>query len=1233
MRSNYKSLVTSLLLIISFVSFSQENCSNGIDDDSDGLIDLNDSDCSCNTGNISLVQNPSFEANSGCPTTYQQFSNVSSWVKGNSESIDYLNTCGFTRYTGVPFPTGNGVAGCFYLEDRLRYIGQCLPSPITSGTNYTLNFKVNALSIDNAGNMLDAMVGGLCGFNYNSIPYPVTIALYGTSNCSDLPWAGTGSPIGNGNWVLLGQVTYSPADTLWTDLSINFTPSTNIAAIAIGPPTTQISNFPIYAEGGNGNIGCFPYIEYDDILLNTANQVTDVEISKTGTYCGGNLILNATCNIPGGTWQWYRNGIALSGETSANLQVSTNNYGVGKYIARYFVNGNCYTEYSLLQLPTNIHTDFATGTSCMVNIVACTDLSFAGSFPIAAWSWDFGDGNTDTVQNPVHRYNTNGTFNIRLIITTNEGCKDTIIKPQVVNKPTPFDVTTCSCSGLGISLIPNHSFEDHSCCPTNYSQLNCADTWIQASDATSDYWNTCGSIQMDYNPPLPPPDGNGFAGYIDMGPSYKEYIGACLVQPMLAGKSYNLTFQMASTSAASFAFWGATSCADLPFPGMSCPQGVGTWDILTQQTIPLGGGTWHQVSMSLTLTQDIYAVLLGPDCGPGPGGIGYYYVDNLNLSSSFLQPVDIQGSYCSNDVILKSGPTSDTFNLEYQWFKNGIELVGETDTLLNVSANGYGIGDYQIMGVYRDGCDVSPKFHVDTAYIDFDTSTVLSCPNVQNGQILVSSITGVGNTAPYLFQLGNNTPTTDSTFINLIPGSYMVKVIDSKGCKDSALVILDSFPNATALFTADSACIGGSNIFTDNSTITSGSITNWDWNFGDSAPIGITQNTSHTYASAGTWNVKLVTTSDHGCKDSITHDVSVFALPTANAGSSQFVCEGESLTLAGSIGGTATSGKWTGGTGTFAPNDSTLNAVYTPSAAEYAADSVALALTTNDPIGPCSPSLSNVTFHFYKKPVINFAAVTPQGCPIHCTDFTNSSTVETGSTITTWDWSFGDGSENATSQTPSHCYTNPGYYDITLTATTNHSCSDTLTKPQHVHVFNVPIAAFTPEPYHATILDPSIIFSNQSSSDVTYWNWNFGDGTSTSPDTANPEHHYPEGVINSYTTTLIVHNADGCYDTTAQTVFVDPEFAFYIPNTFTPNGDGINDSFNGSGIGIIKYDLWIFDRWGNMIFHTLDLNDNWTGKANNGSDEAQIDVYVWKVKLTDIFKKQHNYIGTVNLLK
>ncbi len=385
--------------------------------------------------------------------------------------------------------------------------------------------------------------------------------------------------------------------------------------------------------------------------------------------------------------------------------------------------------------------------------------------------------------------------------------------------------------------------------------------------------------------------------------------------------------------------------------------------------------------------------------------------------------------------------------------------------------------------------------------------------------------------------------------------------------------------------------------------------------------------------TASTTTTYTLTVTASGCSSTDLVDVVVNAVTIVNAGSTQRVCPGASITLAGSVGGSATSGTWSGGTGTYAPDNTTLTAVYTPSTAEYAADSVILTLTTNDPAGPCTFSSSNVTFRFYQIPLVDFTADSITGCKIHCTNFNSLTMIVAPDNITGLIWDFGDGTAASTVPNPTHCFSQTGYYDIQLIATSNHGCLASLIKTHFIHIFLDPIAEFNPTPYPATIIDPTITLNNQSSSDVNYWYWDFGDGTHLSPNTASPVHVYPNDTAGHFTATLIVRNSDGCYDTIAHDIYLGTGFSFFIPNAFTPNGDKINEYFFGAGVGIIKYDMWIFDRWGNNIFHGLNLNDKWDGKANNGAEIAQMDVYVWKVELTDVYNKKHNYIGTVTLVK
>lgn len=199
-----------------------------------------------------------------------------------------------------------------------------------------------------------------------------------------------------------------------------------------------------------------------------------------------------------------------------------------------------------------------------------------------------------------------------------------------------------------------------------------------------------------------------------------------------------------------------------------------------------------------------------------------------------------------------------------------------------------------------------------------------------------------------------------------------------------------------------------------------------------------------------------------------------------------------------------------------------------------------------------------------------------------------------------------------------------------------------------------PNANFTPNPQVANILDPSVMFIDLSSPNVITWQWDFGDG-STGSTTESPIHTYEaEGT---YLVTLIVTNASGCMDTIQQTVRVEGYSTIYVPNSFTPNGDALNELFYAKGQGMKEYNIWIFDRWGNMIWdcHYKGENTSWDGEGQEGMSSAckwdgkiapggadmsgaskqltSEDVYVYVITYHDVQNTNYKLIGNVSVVK
>jgi gliding motility-associated-like protein len=185
-----------------------------------------------------------------------------------------------------------------------------------------------------------------------------------------------------------------------------------------------------------------------------------------------------------------------------------------------------------------------------------------------------------------------------------------------------------------------------------------------------------------------------------------------------------------------------------------------------------------------------------------------------------------------------------------------------------------------------------------------------------------------------------------------------------------------------------------------------------------------------------------------------------------------------------------------------------------------------------------------------------------------------------------------------------------------------------------------PTAAFMPQPQILTILYGPVFFidnSTDNSTAIIDWQWNFGDNTGFGyiPD---PTHLYSD--TGTYLVTLIVTDKNGCKDTTSDTVKVKDIFTFYIPNAFTPNNGMLNNYFYPQGINVdpTSFDMAIYDRWGNQMFHTTEWMANrsagWNGTKNNSGafSDAVTDVYVYRIQLKEKNGTRHEYIGNITVL-
>lgn len=473
MTATLRTVIVFFVLLFSSVLYAQEDCNNGIDDDGDGLIDLNDPECICSTTPIpSIIPNPSFEFYTTCPTMesepgLSQLDYAFPWIQSTFATSDYFNNCGWVAGALIDaglnnFPDGEAAVGGIYMSGWREYIGTTLLSTMFAGNNYQLTFDATAVCMDNLGNST--------GYNVN-IMQPVNITLYGCTNGNNLPLATTAAPsVFDPTWIVIGHVTFTPAQS-WHQLTINFTPTVNINAIMIGAPTVLPTSYPSIFTSEQSI--CIPYFAYDNLLLNDAS-LFNVNISQTGSYCSGDLVL--VSNIENGsitspTYQWYKDGVAIIGATNATYTVPSEPENIGRFNVKVSTASNCFISTAKYIDLTLLNTEIdAVATPTCVNTGTITIQT-----PGDAYSFDSG---MTWTTDPFKENLTPGNYYIR--IKNDDGCM--LYKQVTVNEillPPPTYTTTppvCGTNGSITITTPanEYSFNNGITWTTNPVAINLA---------------------------------------------------------------------------------------------------------------------------------------------------------------------------------------------------------------------------------------------------------------------------------------------------------------------------------------------------------------------------------------------------------------------------------------------------------------------------------------------------------------------------------------------------------------------------------------------------------------------------------------------------------------------------------------------------------------------------------------------------------------------------------------
>ncbi len=475
----------------------------------------------------------------------------------------------------------------------------------------------------------------------------------------------------------------------------------------------------------------------------------------------------------------------------------------------------------------------------------------------------------------------------------------------------------------------------------------------------------------------------------------------------------------------------------------------------------------------------------------------------------------------------------------------------------------------------------------------------------------------------------NSSDTSSTKTVNpSVNTTYIVEVKNSQGCTDTAMATVVLYPSPIADFNPDGACLNQAITFNDLSAFSGGIINGWSWDFGDGTAQVFIQNPVHLYANLGTYLVTLIVTTAGGCVDTISKNIVVHPLPQAlfTAGKG---CKGSIVPFTDQ---STTSGSdalllWSWDFGDGSPLNNNHNTFHQYN--NVGSFTTHLLVISN--FG-CRDSTTQVVV--INPPLVgNFTASDTVGCSPLCVNFQNQFIIPAGSHAS-YLWDFGDGSPFDLSSNPKHCFINNSLslsqtFSVSLTVTPDTGCVTTVSKTNYITVVPSPIADFTVDPSTTSILFPIISFTNLSSGENA-WNWNFGD-LSLSSIINPPPHTYAD--TGTYNVTLIVSNQFSCSDTAVRPISIEADWSFYIPSSFTPNGNGINDKFQGYGFGIIEYEMLIFDRWGNKVYQTADYNLPWDGMVNHSKETEISEVYVYQFNIKNVKRQKHSYRGIVTLVR
>lgn len=1013
-----------------------------------------------------------------------------------------------------------------------------------------------------------------------------------------------------------------------------------------------------------------------------------------GGVCGYDYQLNAIASVGTGFWSVLNGPGILSFTDVSSPTTSINSDVYGDYqLIWYEDNGYGCEDEDTVVVSFNL---VPTPAFIPVNPDGCTPFTvdFTNqSIGETTYHWDFGNGNTTTLENPTETFYNNTSadliFDITLIIN-NPGCGDTLMQNITVHPLPTAQFThnaTPECSPLNVDFVSqsigatwhiwdfddgslldtgitvNHTFVNDTVFIINYavdliavSDFSCKDTTTHFVtvypnpdyDITATPDSSChpATVLFSTQPGAQTYQwifGNGTSEignsqvqsqYINLGITDITYDIELITSSYLGCVDTSSTQIVVHPSPViDFSVLNSSVCApfEVAFVNNSSGSDTYVWDFGDgESSTSLEDTVKHTFTNSTSNPITYYIELTGENTFGCTGSLVKTVLVYPEVNVEFTADTISCHPFSNQMVNLSNGASNYIWN-----FGDGLQSTSTNPVHIynNLSPIDDTIFKTVLTAYSTFGCSASDSIDVRVLpkpHAQFDLIGENGCtPYLQN--ILNNSV----GADTYLWDFGDGNQSSDSSstlsheYVNNLPNTTFfniaLSISNDFGCIDQAQSNIEVFPKVTALFTSDSS---GCNPLPIDFINQSSGATNYFWNFGNGT-LSNDINPAYVFENLtlvnDTFTVNLIANSGYGCSDTASKKIVVYPQPTAlfNVQTATQTYPNTNFVFFNLTTGQNWDWNWDFGDG----QSSQIRDVNNHSYSTWGSYDIWLTVSGDY----CADSIKRTVTIISPEPTADFDFSPKSGCvPLKVTITNHSLSAEN------YYWDFGDGFDSEAFE-PVHVYYDPGVYYIHLTATGENGVDEKSLGP--IHVYDTPEAHIEVSPTTVYIPDQPIKCFNLSLEEDSVI-WYFGDGETSVED--NPIHFYKEE--GSYQVMLVALTKEMCNDTAYSDQKVDAKSLGDIdfPNAFKPVSSGSsggryptpdyeNRVFHPVFRGVIEYELNIFNRWGELIFVSNDINIGWDGYYRG--ELCKQDVYVWKVDGKYINGQQFTKAGDLTLLR